>query len=89
MSRTYRKSYTTSLVDRGGHSHHNSLSKEFNEVDKGGCCIKRTRGLLDRRDYDSDRNKAIRTIMTKKRRIVLKRNTEKFIEEELTYEGDY
>ena len=80
MSRTYRKEYTRNLFHNGEHGHHNSLTKEFKGID--GCwTVKSMRGLIDRRDYESDRNKGIRKIMTQKRRTIMKRNTNKMIEE--------
>ena len=82
MSRTYRKEYTSNLFHNGEHGHHNSLTKEFKGID--GCwTVKSMRGLIDRRDYESDRNKGIRKIMTQKRRTIMKRNTERIIEEEI------
>lgn len=82
MSRTYRKPYTKNLFHNGEHGHHNSLTKEFNGID--GCGpIKAWRNLIDRRDYKSDRNKGVRKIMTQKRRTVMKRNTEKLINEQI------
>jgi len=82
MSRTYRKEYTSNLFHNGEHGHHNSLTREFKGID--GCwTVKSVRGLIDRRDYESDRNKGIRKIMTQKRRTVMKRNTERIIENEL------
>lgn len=83
MSKTYQKAYTRNLFHNGEHGHHNSLTREFKGID--GCwTVKFVRGLIDRRDYESDRNKAIRKIMTQKRRTVMKRNTNKIIEEQLT-----
>ena len=82
MSRTYRKEYTRNLFHNGEHGHHNSLTREFKGID--GCwTVKSGRGLIDRRDYESDRCKAIRKIMTQKRRTIMKRNTERMIEEEI------
>jgi len=80
MSRTYRKEYTSNLFHNGEHGHHNSLTREFKGID--GCwTVKEVRGLIDRRDYESDRNKGIRKIMTQRRRTVMKRNTNKMIKE--------
>lgn len=74
MSRTYRKQYTTSLFDLGGHSHHNSLCREFKGVDRGGCMVKHIRGLINRADYESSRNKGLRHVMSHIRRAAMKRN---------------
>ena len=77
MSKTYRKAYTSSLFHNGERGHHNTLTREFKGIDN--CwMVKDTRGLIDRRDYESDRNKGIRKIMTQKRRTVMKRNNQKF-----------
>ena len=85
MSRTYRKPYTSNLMHNGEHGHHNSLTREFKGID--GCwLVKNCRGLIDRCDYESSRNKAARHIMTQKRRTVMKRNNQKFIEEALNDE---
>jgi len=84
MSRTIRKEYTSRLFHNGEHGHHNSLSREFKGVDEGGYAIKGIRGLIDRRDYESDRNKGIRRMLGKKRRNALKRNSKIMIEEELS-----
>ena len=74
--------YTSNLFHNGEHGHHNSLTKEFKGID--GCwTVKSVRGLIDRRDYESDRNKGIRKIMTQKRRTIMNRNTERMIEEEI------
>ena len=83
MSRTYRKPYTSCLLHNGEHGPHNSLTREFKGID--GCwLVKSMRGLIHDRFYESDRNKAIRKIMTQKRRTVMKRNDRKLIEEELS-----
>ena len=85
MSRTVRKEYTSNLFHNGEHSHHYSLMREFKGID--GCwTVKSIRGLIDRRDYESDRNKSVRKIMTQKRRTVMKRNTERMINEVLSDE---
>ena len=82
MRRNNRKEYTSNLFHNGEHGHHNSLTREFKGID--GCwMVKSVRGLIDRRDYESDRNKGIRKIMTQKRRTVIKRNTNKMIEAEI------
>lgn len=82
MSKTYRKEYTKNLFHNGEHGHHNSLTREFKGIN--GCwLVKSIRGLIDRRDYKSDRNKSIRKIMTQKRRTVMKRDTEKIIKNEI------
>lgn len=80
MSRTYRHSYHSNLFSNGERGHHNSLTREF----KGINCwlVKDCRGLIDRRDYESDRNKGIRKIMTQKRRTVMKRMAAKIIVEQ-------
>ena len=82
MSRTYRKEYTSNLFHNGEHGHHNSLTREFKGIGRY-CTVKSIRGLIDRRDYESDRNKGIRKIMIQKRRTVMKRNTERIIANEL------
>lgn len=82
MSRTYRKAYTSSLFHNGEHGHHNSLTREFKGIGRYPT-VKSVRGLIDRRDYESDRNKGIRKIMTQKRRTIMKRNTAQIIENEL------
>lgn len=82
MSRTYRKEYTRNLFHNGEHGHHNSLTKEFKGID--GCwTVKACRNLINRADYESSRMKGIRKIMTQKRRTIMKRNSNKFIEEQL------
>ena len=82
MSRTYRHSYHSNLFSNGEHGHHNSLTREFKGIN--GCwLVKNHRGLIDRRDYESDRDKACRKIMTQKRRTVMKRMVIKMIDEQL------
>lgn len=83
MSKTYKKKVKSNLFKNGEHGHHNTLSREFKGVDTGGWLVKSFRGLIDRRDYESDRNKGIRRIMNKKRRISMKRNLQKELNNEL------
>jgi hypothetical protein len=83
MSRTYKHKYTSNLFKNGEHSHHNSLTREFKGVDGGGWLVKNSRGLIDRRDYESDRNKGIRHIINKKRRIYIKRQTTRLVEDDI------
>ena len=87
MSRTYRKEYTKSLFHNGEHGHHNSLTREFKGIGRYST-VKSVRGLIDRRDYESDRNKGIRKIMTQKRRTIMKRNDMKIINEQLNENND-
>jgi hypothetical protein len=83
MSRTYKHAYHSNLFSNGERGHHNSLTREFRGID--GCwLVKSVRGLIDRRDYESDRNKGVRKIMTQKRRTVMKRADAKVIEEQLS-----
>lgn len=80
MSKTYRHKHTSNLFHNGERGSHNTLTREFRGID--GCwMIKDARNLIDRADYESSRMKAIRKIMTQKRRTVMKRETNKFIEE--------
>ena len=80
MSKTYKHAYTKNLFHNGEHGHHNSLTREFKGID--GCwMIKGARNLIDRADYESSRMKGIRKIMTQKRRTVMKREADRFIEE--------
>lgn len=48
--------------------------------------VKGIRGLIDRRDYESDRLKGIRRSLAKKRRMAMKRNDQKLIDTELNDE---
>ena len=81
MSKTHKKKVKSNLFKNGEHGHHNTLSREFKGI--GGWLVKSFRGLIDRRDYESDRNKGIRRIMNKKRRISMKRNVQKELDNEL------
>ena len=83
MSRTYKKQYTSNLFHNGEHSSHNTLLKEFRGVNHGGWTVKGIRGLIDRRDYESDRQKGIRKMLNKMRRNYLKNEAIKEINEEL------
>jgi hypothetical protein len=83
MSRTYKKKYTSSLFHNGEHGSHNTLLWEFREINGGGWLVKESRGLIDRRDYESDRNKGIRHIMNKMRRTAMKRKTNAIVKETL------
>ena len=83
MSRTYRHSYHSNLFSNGERSHHNSLTREFKGVNTGGFLVKNCRGLINERDYESDRFKAIRKIMTQRRRTIMKRIVVKMIDEQL------
>lgn len=83
MSKIHKKKVRSSLFKNGEHGHHNTLSREFKGIDTGGWLVKSFRGLIDRRDYESDRNKGIRRIMNKKRRISMKRNVQKELNNEL------
>lgn len=83
MSRTYKKKYTSSLLHNGEHGSHNTLLREFREVNGGGWLVKQSRGLIDRRDYESDRNKGIRHMMSKMRRTAMKRKTNAIVKETL------
>ena len=81
MSKTKKRPYTSSLFHNGEHGPHNTLTREFKGI--GGWCIKNTRGLINRRDYESDRLKGIRRIVNKMRRNYLKKEAEKIIESEM------
>ena len=83
MSRTYKKKYTSSLFHNGEHGSHNTLLREFREVNSGGWLVKQSRGLIDRRDYESDRNKGIRHVMSKMRRTAMKRKANAIVKETL------
>lgn len=82
MSRTYKHSYHSNLFSNGERGHHNSLTREFKGI-QGVWLVKDTRGLINRRDYKSDRNKGIRKIMTQKRRTVMKRLANEIINSQL------
>lgn len=83
MSRTYKKKHTSSLFHNGEHGSHNTLLREFREVNTGGWLVKQSRGLIDRRDYKSDRNKGVRHMLNKMRRTALKRKANAIINEAL------
>lgn len=83
MSRTYKKKYTSSLFHNGEHGSHNTLLREFREVNGGGWLVKQSRGLIDRRDYESDRNKGIRHVINKMRRTAMKRKVNAIVKETL------
>ena len=83
MSRTYKKKYTSSLFHNGEHGSHNTLLREFREVNGGGWLVKQSRGLIDRRDYESDRNKGIRRMLNKMRRSAMKRKANAIVKETL------
>jgi len=81
MSKTYKEFYHKKLFSNGNRNHHNTLMKEFYGLE--GCgMVKDVRGLLDRRDYKSDRNKGIRKIMNQKRRTSIKRMTDRIVQDE-------
>ncbi len=71
----------SSLFHNGEHGSHNTLLREFREVNGGGWLVKQSRGLIDRRDYESDRNKGIRHVMSKMRRTAMKRKTNAIVKE--------
>lgn len=80
MSRTHKHEYTTTLFQRGTSNKHKSLTKEFKEL-KRGWMIASARGLLDRRDYESDRLNGWRNAMNGKRRANQKRILEREIKD--------
>ena len=83
MSRTYKKPHNSKLFRNGERGHHNSLLREFKEI---GWCVKDARNLIDERNYQSDRLRLARRVVTEKRRQALKRKAERMIEEELNDE---
>ena len=80
MSRTHKHEYTTTIFQRGTSNRHKSLTKEFKGI-KGGTMVSVCRGLLDRRDYESDRLNGWRNVMNGKRRANQKRILEKEIKD--------
>lgn len=83
MSRTYKKKYTSSLFHNGEHGSHNTLLREFREVNGGGWLVKQSRGLMYTRDCESDRNKGIRRMLNKMRRTAMKRKANAIVKETL------
>lgn len=83
MSRTYKKKYTSNLFHNGEHGSHNTLLREFKEVNTGGWLVKQSRGLINRRDYESDRNKGVRHMLNKMRRTAMKRKANAIVKETL------
>ena len=83
MGKTYKHLYTSNLYHNGPHGHHNTLTREFKPCNQGGWTVKGIRGLINTRDYKSDRLKGIRKILNQARRNYLKVEANKIIEEEL------
>lgn len=81
MGKTRKYKYTSCLLHNGERGHHNTLLREF----KGTNCglVKDVRGLLDRRDYKSDRNKGYRKVENHRRRAIMKRLAREIIEENI------
>jgi len=63
MSRTIKHAQRRNLFHNGERGHHNSLLREYYQTHTG--VVKDWRGLINRRDYDSDRQKRDRSMITK------------------------
>lgn len=85
MSKTYNKEFTRKICRNGNRNHHNTLLREFHgrSFMRGIWLIKDTRNLFDERGYQSDRMKRMRKCANKKRRIYMKKYTNKMIDLEL------
>lgn len=86
MSRTYKKEYRTSLFKHGSSNTHHSLKKEMYEC-QGGF-VAQSRGLIDKRDYQSDRMKGFRNVENHRRRSFQKEKTMKMIKNAIDDEQD-
>ena len=78
MSRTYKHPKNQTLFRPGRSNSHKSLKLELRE---SNAIMVDGRGLLDRRDYQSDRMKGWRKEGNGTRRAYLKRNLRKILEE--------
>lgn len=81
MSRTVKRTKTRNLFHNGERGHHNSLMREFHKT--GSLMLKDFCGLIDKRYYDSDRNKGFRNAQNGIRRARLKRISEKTIVDQI------
>ena len=84
MSKTIRHEQRRNLFKNGERGHHNTLLREYYEMNTG--VIKDWRGLLVRRDYESDRLKRDRSLITKLCRTRSKRNWKNDVENQLNEE---
>ena len=84
MSKTIKQSYTTNLFSHGTSNSHHSLKREMYEC--YGGFVAQSRGLIDRRDYKSDRMKGFRKVENHHRRAFQKEKVMNLIKEELDNE---
>lgn len=88
MSKTRKHEYTTKLFKSGTSNSHKSLKKEFRGLN-GIALTGPSRGLIDRRDYESDRMKGWRHAVSHARRAEQKRISAKEIAEQIKeYDGE-
>lgn len=84
MSRTKKQTYTTKLFSHGTSNSHHSLKREMYECHGG--FVAQSRGLTDKRDYQSDRMKGFRKVENHRRRAFQKEKVRNLIKDELYYE---
>ena len=84
MGKTIKHKLTRNLFHNGERNHHNTLMKEYYQMGTG--IVNDWRGLIDRRDYESDRCKRDRSILTKRCRTRLKRTWKTIVKDTLNEE---
>ena len=84
MGKTIKHEQCRNLFKNGERRHHNTLFSEYYKINTG--VIKDWRGLLIQRDYESNRLKTDRNIMTKLCRTSSKRHWKNEVKNQLNEE---